>query len=91
MVAVAGLPASGYAWHAIYIGAPPLCRWKGLRRMNVVQEQNRWEPDVHEEYVRSHGVDAPTVSDMLVYTHTQLVAKPGKGLEWYRLYEKQVR
>ena len=64
VVALAGLPAAGYALHSLRIAVATLLSAGGASA-DVVQRQGRWKSDTYKGYVRSYGVDPKALSDML--------------------------
>ena len=63
------------------LGAPPFCRRGGVS-VDVVRREGRWKSDAYKGYVRSHGVYAKAVSDMLTDADAQPALQPGQRTMW---------
>ena len=61
---MAGLPADEYALHSLRIGGATFLSTGGAS-VDVVQIEGRCKSDAYKRYVRSHGVDAKAVSNIL--------------------------
>ena len=74
------MPADEYALQSLHIGGTTFPLAGGS--VDVVRREGRWKSDACKGYVRSHGVDAKAVSDMLPDADAQLALQPGQWTAW---------
>ena len=51
----------------------------------VLQREGRWASDAYKTYVRSHGMDASWVADVMAQERISGGIQPGQGTEWGRV------
>ena len=81
VVALVGLPATENSLHSLRIWGATFLSPRGASA-DVVQREERRKSDAYKGYVRSHGVDAKAVSDMLADAKAHAALQPGQRTVW---------
>ena len=76
-----GLPTAEFVLHSLCIGGVIFLS-AGEASADAVQREGRWKSDLCKGYVRSHGVDAKAVSDMLADADAQPALQTGQRTVW---------
>ena len=84
VVALAGVRAEEYALHSLRIGGATHLSAGGATP-EVLQREGRWASDAYKTYVRSHGMDASWVADVMAQERISGGIQPGQGTEWGRV------
>lgn len=78
--ALAGLQAAEYAVHSLRVGGTTYLSAGGATA-DIVQREGAWKSDAYKGYVRSQGVGAQVVSNMLADVKNQPASQPSQRKE----------